>query len=197
MLKKHAFDFPLDTAAVFRLLLECFANPGRQNSLAAYGAKLEVCHPLLMAIALVLLDQETACYVHRHQRLAQEILTLTGCGQAEVEQAPYLIFPTAIGAAEKRDILERCRRGTFGDPHESATLLIYADQGEEREFALQGPGIPGQRRLRAPGEALAWIREIDARDFEYPLGADLIALSPDGAVFCAPRLVKEAPLWPM
>ncbi|MDR1194803.1 MAG: phosphonate C-P lyase system protein PhnH [Peptococcaceae bacterium] len=191
MLKKHKFDFALDTAAVFRLLLECFANPGRKNNLAAYGAKLEAANPLLLAIALVLLDNETTCYTHNDRRLEQEILELTNCGRAAVEEARYIIVPAAVSAEEKREILTRCPRGSFESPHESATIIVYADQGGERRLALRGPGIQGRRRLLVSDEALAWVREIGERDFEYPLGADLIALSSDGEMFCVPRLVKE------
>ncbi|HPX70993.1 MAG TPA: phosphonate C-P lyase system protein PhnH, partial [Bacillota bacterium] len=62
LLKKHSFDRVFDAQAVFRLVLDCMANPLRKVSISAYEEKLLGEYTGFLALAMVLLDNEVGFF---------------------------------------------------------------------------------------------------------------------------------------
>ena len=191
MLKKHDFDFVRDTAAAFRLLMDCYANPGRVNDFRQLCAGLDSADPLALLISIILLDNEVTFEMIGDESIAQEISELTGCERESSGRAEY-IFITGTADAEKREeLLKNCRRGSFESPNESATLIVCGgDPADGESLTLSGFGLNGDKLISAPAETAAWLRAIGTCNFEYPLGVDVVALCDNKTAFCVPRLVK-------
>ncbi|MDR1245787.1 MAG: phosphonate C-P lyase system protein PhnH [Clostridiales Family XIII bacterium] len=190
MLKKHSFDFVRDTASAFRLLMDCFANPGKENRLGQYFGKFDSENPGLLLIAVILLDNEVSFEIEGDKDVAREISELTGCERKESDKADYIFVSEPLSSREKQTLLESCRHGSFESPNESATIVIGCNSDERELISLKSPCLNEMNRVSAPKEAADWLRKIRDRNFEYPQGVDMIIISETGTCFCVPRLIK-------
>ena len=89
------------------------------------------------------------------------------------------------------DVVDRAKRGTLVDPHESATVIDkIAGEPEDREVTLSGPGIDGRLVTKLPRTAVQALRLRDLQEYEYPQGIDFIFLLDGAELLCIPRLVR-------
>lgn len=172
--------------AVFRVLLDCMAGPGKVS-------QLPVAHPIasddenLLAVLESLVDQEVAVWVcpGLSERIGQTLLSRTRVRQAHLSQADYVVadragLPAAISGA---------RIGSIEYPDEGATLIISCNSLADGpvELTLSGPGVSGTAQLRVAGVPGGDFQALAERNSDFPLGLDLTLVSWDGMVACIPR----------
>ena len=189
----HEFDFVLDTQRVFRVVLDCLANPGRVGALVPSAQKLGMAQCCLLALGATLLDNEVTFCAAGDGALAGQLAALTLSRQAPAEKADFLFLP-AGSWGRMEALLQAAKPGDMVDPHKSATLVLEvpALMGEER-YTLTGPGIDGSLELLLSAPVAQAIRARDRRELSFPLGLDLFFLDPAGRLLCLPRTTQAAP----
>jgi alpha-D-ribose 1-methylphosphonate 5-triphosphate synthase subunit PhnH len=197
MKAKHGFDMVAGTQAVFRLLLEALANPGRPVNLGQYAAGFAA-HGQWLALALTLLDNETGFYWDGLPETGEEIRFLSGGVPVPLDAADFVFLDRHGGdggstESEAARVLSIVKGGAHLDPHDSALLVIGAGGSACENIGLRGPGVPpGGRELRLSSAEAAWVRARDARGFEYPCGVELVFLREDFSLFAVTRKVEAA-----
>ena len=186
----HNFDFIMDAQKIFRVLLDCMANPGRVGKLGLYSEKLNLdqCH--LLALGITLLDNESSFCAAKDDSLAQQLTALTLSRQTKASEADYLFLP--VGQWANMEELVACAKpGDLVNPHKSATLVIEVPEllGECR-WELSGPGIPGTKKLGLSTHVEQVIQARDRRELRFPQGIDLIFIDSQGDIFCLPRTTR-------
>jgi alpha-D-ribose 1-methylphosphonate 5-triphosphate synthase subunit PhnH len=157
----------------FRVILDCFAHPGRIGRLEASAAP---------PLAEVLLDGRCSFWSAE----PHPVQSATGSRLVPAEQADFVFLD---GAAARQ--IEPLRRGTLLYPDESATALVavesLSDNGAGLEVRLTGPGIATESRFRALGLSAMLLQELREANREYPLGVDVLLYAPgaDGCTVAA------------
>ena len=185
--KKHSFDLVFDSQMIYRLILEATSNPGKIVSLQKYAAKLYGDDPVLLAVALTLLDNEVNFRVFGNNSLSDEISSLTNAQPDESEAADFIFI---CDSNDLKLAIENAKYGTLNDPHKSAIVIIQNDNLPSRPATLSGPGIDGRSEHILTQTVTDAIMIRDTLNFEYPLGIDFIFISCTGDLFAIPRLVK-------
>jgi len=175
-----------DSQKVFRLILEAMSNPSRIVHIGEYAEKLNSEYPVLLAVAMTLLDNEVS-FSCEGRSLPDEITSLTLAKRERTESADFVfvIKPDGIKTA-----IEKAKYGTLSDPHKSATVIILNDKEPILQLVFSGPGIDGREAAQATETAMAAIALRDAQNDEYPQGIDLIFVSSSGELFAVPRLTR-------
>jgi alpha-D-ribose 1-methylphosphonate 5-triphosphate synthase subunit PhnH len=189
MIQANAFDEVHDCQDVFRQLLQAISNPGAIVSIAASAAKLDDEGGAMLALALTLLDRETVFSVVDDALLAQSFAQLTYAGNRDV-QAGFIFITKPCEAENIGKVLERATPGTLTEPHTGSTLFVSVPEFPGAASArLSGPGIKGARSVGLSDYAKAWLAARDRIEYEYPMGIDLIFVTPGGDVMAIPRKI--------
>lgn len=189
----YQFDFVHDGQKVFRELLNIIANPGTIKSIAAQAEKFKEVYAPLTALGCTLLDNEEVMYVEKNPRLATELHDLTLCREGELEQADYVFLSSQMNYGSMEEIMKNVKKGTYKDPQNSATILILCDEMKGNvEMNLTGPGIKETKRVFVQQYIKTIVTIRQSLQTEYPLGIDLIFVTPDGDLMGIPRLCKIA-----
>lgn len=187
----YQFDFVHDGQKVFRALLHAMANPGFVQSIAAQAGTFKEAYAPLTALGCTLLDNEERMYVEKNPRLAAELHDLTLCREGELEQADYIFLSSQMNYGSMEEIMKNAKKGTYKDPQDSATILILCDEIKgNAEMTLKGPGIKGTKLMKVPQYVKTILAIRQSLQTEYPLGIDLVFVSPDGELMAIPRLCK-------
>lgn len=180
MEKKYLFNMAEDSQKVFRILLDCLSNSGRMADITEYIEKFRE-NGDWYALAATLLDGEVSFYSNGDENIKREIEFLTGSNWKDYKEADF-IFLTEYVKAE--NMISEVKCGTFVNPHDSATLLIKAEDIPDIEVTLQGVGVPPQgRKLLITKQEKNWIENRKLVTSEYPCGVDLIFLRPNGTIY--------------
>lgn len=185
MEKANPFDFVCDTQAVYRRLLEAFANPGRVVGIAGPMSRMARPHPALCCVAATLLDNAVTFSVPGDGALERELHEMTLARPVPAEEADFVFLPSP----EAPFALERVMPGTSDAPHRSATVVAAVGNVPGRTAVLRGPGVKGESAVRLPERAAALLAQRDAAAWDYPTGADLVFVREDGYLFAVPRRV--------
>jgi alpha-D-ribose 1-methylphosphonate 5-triphosphate synthase subunit PhnH len=192
MRAKHNFDGVMGAQAVFRLLLDSLANPGRAADVARYADRFRE-NGRWLAVAVTLLDNETGFYWNGAPEAADEICFLTGSSTVSVERADFVFLPEP---AQPDEILGSVKPGTHTDPHDSAMIVIGSGGPQEVNATLSGPGVPpGGRNVSFSSAERAWLEARERRAHEYPCGVELVFLRDGGELLSVTR--KVAVQWLM
>jgi len=186
----HGFsDVAVQSAHVFRAIMQAMARPGRDLEL---GADLEVPEPLLSsaaAVALTLCDYQTPIWLApdlHNDKLKQFLRFHTGAPiTAEPEKAQF-VFATAGQTLPAPDLL---MQGTHEYPDRSATLVIQAAGFAPGAVELSGPGIRGSESFGVVGLDASFWEAMAENHAGFPLGIDVIFVAP-GRVAALPRSAK-------
>ena len=171
---------------VFRVLLDCMAQPGKVGQLQLENSDSGDDDKIL-AVLESLVDQEVAVWVcpGLSERIGQTLLSRTRVRQAHLSQADYVVadragLPAAISGA---------RIGSIEYPDEGATLIISCNSLADGpvELTLSRPGVSGTAQLRVAGVPGGDFQALAERNADFPLGLDLTLVSWDGMVACIPR----------
>ncbi|GHU64242.1 hypothetical protein FACS189447_00630 [Spirochaetia bacterium] len=191
---KHRFDMVQDSQALFRLLLDALANPGRLVNMADLAERFAA-HGRWLAPAAVLLDNEIGFFWDGDQDLGEEIRFISGAAEVPPEEADF-VFLSGPSLEKPAAFLSRIKQGSLLDPHDSALLLIAVSGKKEIEISLKGPGIPPEgRRVEIGGEEALWIRAREEQGYEYPCGVELVFLREDNSFWALTR--KAEAIWLM
>ncbi|GAC1448426.1 MAG: phosphonate C-P lyase system protein PhnH [Ktedonobacteraceae bacterium] len=200
------FDAVRDTQKVFRVLLDALSRPGKFYELPQVGfvfgsARSSAFDPFqaLGAVLATLLDHEvTFCLLGQDdvvRDLSTQLASLTSSRSASRDKANYVVTLQA----PQKSLLSQLNTGNLLYPDTSTTLLCLVPDlapGSRAEqsgtlLALAGPGV-------AEGQTI-WVADTDATFFDalstvnahYPLGIDVILLTPAGRVAGLPRSTQS------
>jgi alpha-D-ribose 1-methylphosphonate 5-triphosphate synthase subunit PhnH len=211
MQREIAYDEVFDAQEHYRQLLDCMARPGTINLLS--GVAVDPPPGLHMAGALVafaLLNADTVCYTVGDESVAiNSYLVLNTMTETGTKYVADYIF--AKGAVDGVNLLDGTKRGSLAYPEESVTLVLAVDalaterQGlptvtalpsvanhsrqipPDLELTLQGPGIPGKKKLFVRGLDPTIPAALQQCNAEFPIGVDLVLTDPAHRIACIPR----------
>lgn len=186
-----------DAGAVFRVLLDALARPGRPLALKGALGGLEdldsgIARPLAAAL-LTLADFETPVWIDADPGRRLATLIRFHCGAPLVPAAGEAHFAVLRGAAEM-PALDRFSWGVAEYPDRAATLLIQLpslDGG--RPVKLSGPGIATEREFAPQGLPARFWQERERMQADFPCGIDCF-LFDAGRVAGLPRTTLARPL---
>lgn len=187
--KACGFDFVHDGQRVFRSLMKAMSNPGTIQDIGEQAEKFGEGYAPLTAVGCTLLDNEEIAYVEKNPVLSSELHDLTLCRRGALEEADFIFLSSEMNYGSLEQILRNVKKGSYSDPQDSATLVILC--GEIRgdvPVTVKGPGVNGALTIRVSKylETILFLRQ--SLDIEYPLGTDLIFVTPEGEIICFPRL---------
>jgi alpha-D-ribose 1-methylphosphonate 5-triphosphate synthase subunit PhnH len=182
-----------DAQRVFRALLEAMSLPGQLRSpalpdamRAPRDARGVAWDPALAALALTLLDTESPVHLAGALDTPAARAWLRFHTGAPVVPPETAAFTLALARALDGEQLARLPLGHDDHPQDGATLVLQVTTlagGEEAAGSherggtlldLQGPGIPGRRRLRVGGVPAGLWRWRVGLEAAYPRGVDLV-----------------------
>jgi alpha-D-ribose 1-methylphosphonate 5-triphosphate synthase subunit PhnH len=169
-------DPVLASQAVFRAVMEAMARPGR---IAEIDVALAPPAPLgiaAAALALTLLDFETAVWLDPTLAVAPEVdgwlKFHTGAPRATDPAAAAFAFIAAPAAMPGFDAFGL---GSVEYPDGSTTLVLEVETLTEGDaFRLSGPGIKGSRSLAAAPLPADFAARMAANHARFPRGVDLV-----------------------
>lgn len=191
-----------DAARTFRGILEAMAHPGRvvrPLRTILPGTPPTGLHAVTAAVALTLFDHETPVHGSSLSDEAEAWFRFhCGCPVvADTAPARFVVMGDGMALPD----LTHIETGTDTYPDRSATLLIQvaslvtAVGGEDAAalsgmdlIRLEGPGIPGERRLLVAGLDKGFWQAFARNRSLYPAGYDVMLLAPE-ALACLPRTV--------
>ncbi len=197
---------PLASQAVFRVLLESLARPGRVLALPAAGggpgpqARAEVgtgheaergVGPGIVPLALAVIGSKVA--VAGAPSWQARICRATGASAAEMAEASLV----AIYGAADPEMISRLRRGSAAAPEDGAKVglacgaLTEGGPGETT-IELSGPGVPGRTRLGVDGVGRDVFDALRAANATFPAGVDVWLVDERGRVAGLPRSARQA-----
>ena len=188
-------DPVFDGQAVFRTLMEAFAEPG---TVADFGPRVSAPLPLVPAAAAILAalaDGDTPVWMAEPQG-AGEAAALwlrfqTGAPiTADAAVAAFALLPKGDNPAG----WGRFPRGTPEFPDRSATLLLPVDAvSGGAPLVLSGPGIATEREIAPSGLPAGFVEAWTGNRAGFPLGFDLVLVCGTAAL-ALPRStrVREA-----
>jgi alpha-D-ribose 1-methylphosphonate 5-triphosphate synthase subunit PhnH len=198
------FDPVRDTQKNFRVLLEALSRPGQLYELPRVGfvfgsaqnrsSTLHQLQPLGAVLATLLDHEVTFCLLGQEDAVrdfSTQITDLTSSHSAGREHANYVVSLQAPDAS----LISQLNPGNLLYPDISTTLICLvpdlASRAPDRHngtlLALEGPGVAERQAV--------WVADIDATFFHalstvnarYPLGIDVIWITPSGRVAGLPR----------
>jgi alpha-D-ribose 1-methylphosphonate 5-triphosphate synthase subunit PhnH len=189
---------PLMSQAVFRVLLESLARPGRVMALPAPvpgggpGAEAgrEV-GPGVVPLALAVIGSKVA--VMGAPSWQARICRATGASSADLAEASLVAI---YGTADPRAV-SRLRRGSAVAPEDGAKVglacgaLTEGGPGET-VLELSGPGVPGRTRLGVDGVDREVFDALRAANAMFPAGVDVWLVDERGQVAGLPRSTRQA-----
>ncbi|WP_220452834.1 phosphonate C-P lyase system protein PhnH, partial [Clavibacter phaseoli] len=174
----------------FRALLDALAHPTRIHPLTGPAEAPAGLGPGLGAVALTVLDEESALWLDPRRA-------------ADAEVTSWLTFHTGVRlvtAAADADFvladpsslppLAELAAGTDEEPHRSATALLdVRDAAGALRIRAEGPGIDGHAIADAPWADDALLDAWRANGERFPRGVDLLLVDA-GSVAALPRTTR-------
>lgn len=191
MIRENIFDEVHDCQETFRQLLDVISNPGRLAFISKQADKNGFEFPVLMTLAMTLLDNETSFDVVGNEQLAKTIADTTYSKRNKMNNAGFVFISKECNESEINQVLSNVFPGTLIEPHTSCTLIIELSDfsGEEIQI-FKGPGIKDELEIKLPLYIKKWMEIRNAQEFEYPLGVDMYFVTPKGEIMAIPRKVK-------
>ena len=199
------FNAVRDTQKVFRVLLEALSRPGQLYELPSVGfvfgsartRSSDQFQPLGAVLATLLDHEVTFCLLGQEDAvrdLSSQITDLTSSQSSEREHANYVVSLQAPDAS----LVSQLNVGNLLYPDTSTTLICLVPELASRApdkhngtlLALEGPGVAERQTV--------WVAETDATFFNalstvnarYPLGIDVLWITPSGRVAGLPRSTR-------
>lgn len=184
-------DPPMEAQAVFRLVLEAMAHPGRIVQLG--GEVSSAPAPLddaAFAVALTLFDFETPIWLDTSLATPEVTGSLRfHCGCPIVEQSEAAAF-CLIGEASSIPSFTAFDHGTPEYPDRAATLIVQTDGFSEGEgWRLRGPGVKDQIELRIQGLPAGFRERLSLNRAGFPNALDFI-FTHRRQLVCLPRTAR-------
>lgn len=188
-------DLIHDLQAVYRQTLDSMAKPGLIRSLHNQASKLDLeisCFNPTLLLVLMLFDTEIKFKVfsERETEIAKLINQLTYAKASEVECADFILVLNDAKPGEMEKALRLAYPGDLLDPHKAATIILETDAvSNDPNLTLTGPGIERECFINVKLSA-GWVDLRTEKNFEYPLGIDLIFIDRNDNILCLPRTTQ-------
>jgi alpha-D-ribose 1-methylphosphonate 5-triphosphate synthase subunit PhnH len=185
------FDDPvLESQRIFRQVLAAMSRPGKPLPLAA---RLDPPAPLTAAtaaIALTLLDLDTAVWLDAATSTPEVTGYLAfhcGCPITGAQgSAAFALLADPAGLAH----LGRFSPGDPEFPDRSTTVIVQVPSiGQGRRLVFRGPGIDGESKVAIGGLPADFPQVWADNHALFPQGVDLIVASPE-AIVGLPRSIR-------
>lgn len=187
----YDFDFVHDTQRVFRKILDSLSKPGKVCNISSESNNFNNEHSHLLAIGCSLLDNEVSVFVEKTPKLENSLVDLTLVKRESLSNADFIFITAPMNYNCAREIMLKAKKGTFKDPHTSATIVILCDEIlGNKEVKLKGPGIDGVIEINTTDYIENIIRIKQENRDEYPCGIDIIFADESGGILGIPRLCK-------
>lgn len=173
-----------DSQAVFRVVMDAMARPGRIGRVAAPLAPPPPLARATAAVLLTLIDGETPLWLDPRAAGAWDWVRFH-CGAAPAE-------PEAAQFAVALDPLmpERLRLGSDEEPEDAATVILQvAGFGQGQALRLSGPGLAAESALTVEGLPPGFVGAWEANGRLFPRGVDVILCAGD-ELAALPRTVR-------
>ncbi|GAA4052407.1 phosphonate C-P lyase system protein PhnH [Arthrobacter methylotrophus] len=179
-----------DAQRAFRAILDALSHPTRSYPLSGPAQPPAALGPGLAAVALAVLDEESAIWLGGALDDAEVAAWLefhTGARQVEAAAANFVFAtPSSMPA------LGSLRLGSDEEPHLSATIVLdVRGCAGSRRFAVRGPGIKGTVELEAPWADPGFAGQWYANTAAFPRGVDLLLIDAE-QVSALPRTTRIA-----
>lgn len=165
--------------AVFRAALDALSHPGRPFELPLDTALPRHGHGAAAALLLGLLDADTSLWLSPRLAgtdAADWLRFHTGCAWASTPQDAQFLW---VAQGDALPDLSSLRQGTDEYPDQSATCVLEVNlfQPDTAGWALQGPGISGQRKLKVQGMPEDFSVQWSQNHASFPCGVDVFLSS--------------------
>lgn len=168
-----AFHNPvMDAQAVYRVLLDAMAHPGKICELGIAVPALAPLSPALCAALLSLTDVDTSVWWAPSLQTASTLDYFKfHCGCPSTNYPGNAAFAVLCGAQAR---LKGFSIGDDAYPDRSTTLFIQLDElQDDGHLQLSGPGIETQTTLGLPGVNPEFWNDWAHNHAAYPLGVDI------------------------
>jgi alpha-D-ribose 1-methylphosphonate 5-triphosphate synthase subunit PhnH len=200
------FDKIADTQKIFRVMLEALARPGQLYRLSPVGSlfssasgKFDSFETTGSLLATLLDHEVTFCVLGQDDRALELSLLIgatTGSRSVPRDKADYVV--TLEAPAES--LLSQLNPGSLLFPNTATTLICrvenLANQIPEGNsgawLELSGPGVAPGQTLGVAGVKATFFNELKAINAGYPLGLDIIWVTPHGTLAGLPRSTQLA-----
>lgn len=180
-------DPVIDSQRMFRAMQTAMSHPGRVVPLPVTVAPPAPLHPAAAAVCLTLVDWETPLWLDGMAQAASGWLRFH-CGAPIVPEPGNASFGLIADAATMPD-LTAFAAGEDDYPDRSATLIVQvAELFPDGPLRLTGPGIRDVEVLGVAGLPGRFVAQWRGNRVLYPLGIDVLLVSPD-AIVGLPRTV--------
>lgn len=187
----YKFDFVHDTQKIFRKILSSMSQPGKIFNISDESSKFNDKYSHLLGIGASLLDNEVSVFVEKTPSLEKQLLELTLVKKEDLPLADFIFITAPMNYECAKEIIFKAKKGSFKDPHESATIVILCENfSGNKNIVLKGPGIKGIKELMVNDYIKNIIKIKQEEITEYPCGIDIIFVSENGEILSIPRLCK-------
>ena len=190
-MSEHAFaDASIETAQAFRLIMGAIARPGRVKPFTPAVASPMPLWPAAAAVAITLCDFQTSVWLSPllgTDCVLKYLRFHTGATITNVSGEATFV----IGSVEDPVLpLTQYAQGTHEYPDRSATLILQVP-GFDGSFKVErsGPGLETPAPFGVQGIGAAFWQAMAENQSLFPLGVDVIFVSPDAITAC-PRSTK-------
>lgn len=179
-----------EVGAVFRVLVDAVAHPGRVHQMASIPAGVV---PAALPV-LVVADLRTPLAVvgPDSEPLTTALGRVSGAAIAgDLESARIVLVSTPDSLTT--DVIWSLRTGSAQQPELGATVFVSCDRLVQATpdaagaVRTSGPGACDGRWFFADGIDPSAIRDLDRVNSGYPSGVDLYLVARDGSVVALPR----------
>lgn len=201
------FDAVRDTQKVFRVLLDALSRPGKLHELPPVGFVFGSARTrssafeqfqALGAVLVTLLDHEvTFCLLSQDGQddvthdLSIQLGNLTASHAVPRDKANYVVTLQAPAPS----LLSQLNPGNLLYPDTSATLICLVPELAARSLsehtgtllALDGPGVAERQTVWVADTNATFFNALSTVNAQYPLGFDVIWVTPAGRVAGLPR----------
>ena len=184
---KHHTKAVFDDRKTFRLIYDAVTNPAKAVNIADSVDMLIGDDPMILAVAMTLLDGEVSFNVCEKHSLSAEITSLTHARNVSADSADY-IFIYDLNAIIP--VMESIKLTTLSKPLKSSTVVIRNDGEPVCPLKFSGPGIDGTKTVTVSQNVKRAIILRDSLNFVYPQGVDMIFISSLGDLFAIPRFIR-------
>lgn len=173
---------PEQAQRVFRTVLDGLSEPGTVRQLPAIPEIPSVLLPML-----ALADLHTSFHCLGGADWTELVRTLTSATETELGEARLVAALRPVSAEE----LARLHRGTPLVPEQGALAALPVPELEHgTPLRLSGPGVPGALEFAPSGLPEDFRTARRGVTEGFPAGADLLLITPSGALAGLPRTTR-------
>ncbi|MBC8061933.1 MAG: phosphonate C-P lyase system protein PhnH [Clostridiaceae bacterium] len=188
-------DLVHDTQQAYRKLLNCMSRPGVIESIEIQSEKIDfdiTFYKGTLVNMFVLLDGEVSFNIisENNEEITDFINQLTYAKATTLEEADFIFVLNDAEENSLGDVFNRAKLGTLIDPHKSATIIVEVEKlSYEKRYLLRGPGIKTLCYADIVTRG-SFVEERENKNFEYPLGVDVVFIDRDAQIMCLPRTTE-------